>query len=96
MQAVSIQNMPVAVTNVVLEQVEAFIHAYLAANPKGVKLSAKSAAAEYKYIASKNSKVFHKPDCSSAKKIKLENLVTYNSRGEITKAGKRPCKICKP
>ena len=33
MQAVSVQSMPATVTNVVLEQAEAFIHAYLAANP---------------------------------------------------------------
>ena len=111
-QAVSVKNMPVKVTGVVLEQVEAFIHAYLAANPKGsqpvdvnsisavprerAKPIAKSAVAEYKYVASKNSKVFHKPECPSAKRIKPENLVGYSSRAEALKAGKRPCKICKP
>lgn len=96
MQAVSVKNMPVEVTDVVLEQVEAFVHAWLAANPQGVKPFAKSAAAEYKYVASKNSKVFHKPDCSSAKKIKPENLIGYDNMSEITKDAKRPCKLCKP
>ncbi|MBA7708731.1 hypothetical protein ES703_117635 [subsurface metagenome] len=112
MQAVSVQSMPAAVTNVVLEQVEAFIYAYLAANPSSkrpsdandisivpkeqVKPVAKSTAAKYGYVASKNSKVFHKPDCSSARRIKPENLVGYNSRAEAIKAGKRPCKRCKP
>ena len=52
--------------------------------------------AKYAYIASKSRKVFHKSDCRWAKRIKPENLVGYNSRNEAIKAGKRPCKICKP
>jgi len=112
MHAVSVQTMPDAVTNVVLEQAEAFIHAYLAANPSSkrpsdandisivlkeqVKPVAKSTTAKYKYVASKNSKVFHKPDCSSAKRIKPENLIGYSNRDEAINAGKRPCKRCKP
>lgn len=57
---------------------------------------AKSTVAEYRYVASKNSKVFHKPECSWAKRIKPENLVGYDSRDKAIKAGKRPCKLCKP
>jgi len=115
MQMASVQNMPATVENLVLEQVEAFIHAYLAANqpakPSDTKTSetvspaiqtlqaepvAKPAVAKYKYVASKNSKVFHKPQCIWAKRIKPENLVGYNSRTEAINAGKRPCKLCKP
>ncbi|MEE9370022.1 MAG: Ada metal-binding domain-containing protein [Sedimentisphaerales bacterium] len=112
MQAVSVKDMPAEVTGVVLEQVEAFTYAYFAANPPSdanevnkvsrpmaKKLAGpvtKSAVAKYKYVASKNSKVFHKPDCSSARRIKPENLTGYNSRDEAIKGGKRPCKICKP
>ena len=54
------------------------------------------AAASYKYVSSKNSQVFHSPQCRSAKRIKPENLVGYNSRDEVIHAGKRPCKVCKP
>ena len=112
MQAVSVQSMPAAVTSVVLEQVEAFIHAYLAANPSNkrptnandisivpkehLKPVAKSTPAEYKYVASKNSEVFHKPECSSAKRIKPENLIGYGSRDEAINTGKRPCRRCNP
>ena len=112
MQVVSVKDMPAGVTNVVLEQVDTFITAYKAANPKGVQptdandiaviknepptRAVKSTPAEYKYVASKNSKVFHRPQCSSAKRIKPENLVDYSSRDEAIKAGKRPCKLCKP
>jgi len=112
MQAISVKNMPAVVTDVVLEQVDAFIAAYCAANPPGARPSApnditvkpekltkpdaKRAVAQYKYVASKNSKVFHKPDCRWVKRIKPANLVGYNSRGEAIEAGKRPCKMCKP
>ena len=61
-------------------------------NQPPVKLT----TAEHGFVASKNSKVFHKPTCSSAKRIKPGNLVTYGTRAKATEAGKRPCKICKP
>ena len=112
MQAVSAEAMPAAVTSAVLEQVEGFIHAYLAANPPNkrpsdsndisivpkeqVKPAAESTPAEYEYVASKNGKVFHKPDCIWAKRIKPENLVNYSSRDEAINAGKKPCKQCNP
>jgi len=63
---------------------------------KPSRLSGKQAVAESKYVASKNSEVFHRPQCRWAKKISPKNLVDYNSRDEATKAGKRPCKQCKP
>jgi hypothetical protein len=112
MQAVSAEGMPAAVTSAVLEQVEAFIHAHLAANPPNkrpsdsndiseaaeeqLELAAESTPAEYKYVASKNSDVFHKLECSSVKRIKPENLVNYSSREEAISAGKRPCGRCNP
>ena len=112
MQAASAQNMPDKVTNVVLEQIESFIHAYLAANPEGAepaegtkvssqpqeknRPAAKVVAAKSQYVASKNSKVFHEPNCSSAQRIKPKNRVFYNSRNKAINAGRRPCKLCKP
>lgn len=60
------------------------------------KPPAESTAVEYSYVASKNSQVFHKPDCRWAKNIKPENLVTYDTKDEALKVGKRPCKLCKP
>ena len=112
MQTVSVENMSAKVTSVVLKQVEAFIASHRAAAPPGagptdtnsaaavpkrqVTPDEKPSVAEYKYVASKNSKVFHRPDCSSAKRISPKNLVGYNSREDAIKAGKRPCKICKP
>jgi hypothetical protein len=51
---------------------------------------------EQKYIASKSSSVFHKPDCRWAQNISSTNLVTYKSKDEAAKDGKRPCKLCNP
>ena len=55
-----------------------------------------STALEYSYVASKSSNIFHKPDCRWAQNISKENLITYKSREEAMKAGKRPCKTCNP
>jgi len=116
MQAASVESMPAKVTDVVLEQVEAFICAYTVANPpdkqpadakttdtvsqaakrQQAKPAAKPAVAKYNYAASKNSKVFHRPQCSFAGRIAPKNLVGYNTRQDAIRAGKRPCKICKP
>jgi len=56
----------------------------------------KPSVAEYEYVASKNSEVFHRPDCRFARIISPDNLVGYSSRDEAISAGKRPCKTCKP
>jgi hypothetical protein len=60
------------------------------------KTNDESILAEYKYVASKNSKVFHKIDCRWAKNISPKNLVSYNSRDEAIEDGKKPCSTCKP
>jgi len=51
---------------------------------------------DYRFVASKNSRIFHRPDCPFAKRIKPENLTGYKSRTDAIKAGKRPCRRCKP
>jgi len=58
--------------------------------------AAKPSVAEYSYVASKKSKVFHKPGCRWAKNISPGNLVRYVSREEAIKDGKKPCGTCKP
>ncbi|MFB0552861.1 MAG: TIM barrel protein [Phycisphaerae bacterium] len=68
----------------------------LTATEKQSQPGTKSAAAGYKFVASRSSRVFHKSDCRWAKRIKPDNLVVYNSRDAAIKAGKRPCKVCNP
>ena len=110
MQAVPVENTPDKVTDIVLEQIDGFIKIYKATNPPGKKLSDESInennasiapekqidAVEHKYVASNSSNIFHKPECRWAKNISQTNLVTYNSKDEAVKAGKRPCKTCNP
>jgi hypothetical protein len=51
---------------------------------------------EYKYAASKKSKVFQYINCSYEAKIKPENLILFKTREEAIASGRRPCKKCKP
>lgn len=48
------------------------------------------------YVGSKNSTVYHRPDCSQASRIKLENRVTFDTQDLARAAGRTPCKSCKP
>ena len=111
MQAVSVQDMPATVTKVVLDQAETFAHAYLAAKSKNDPISDadvanpvkkharpadKQTAAEYKYVSSRKSKIFHTPNCSVVKRISPQNLIGYNDKEDMVKGGKRSCRRCKP
>lgn len=48
------------------------------------------------FVASVNSKLFHKPECRYAVKISSENLQTFATRLEAIEAGKTPCRYCRP
>jgi len=60
------------------------------------KTKEKVAAAAGEVVANKDSKVFHKPTCKLAAKIKPDNKATLPSKAEAVKAGYTACKICKP
>ncbi|MBL7185225.1 MAG: hypothetical protein ISS70_02785 [Phycisphaerae bacterium] len=55
-----------------------------------------SSTGEYGFTGSKGSDVFHKSDCRWASSISAEKLMSYETRQEAVKAGKRPCKRCNP
>lgn len=46
------------------------------------------------YVAGKKSKVFHRPDCPFAKRLKSK--VIFETRYEAIRKGLRPCRKCKP
>lgn len=49
------------------------------------------------YVLNKNSKKFHKPDCSGAANISAKNRENFKgSRNELISKGYEPCGICKP
>ncbi len=51
---------------------------------------------EWKYVASKNSKVFHRLDCKWAKRISPKNAIGFKNREEAIRSGRRPCRSCRP
>jgi len=51
---------------------------------------------EARFVASKNSHVFHRASCPFAQRISAKNLVSYATRDEAIAAGKRPCERCNP
>jgi len=57
---------------------------------------APSASRAGPFVGSRNSDVYHYPDCPQARRIKASNLVTYSSSEEARAKGKRPCKVCCP
>lgn len=64
-----------------------------AGNPAApAQTDAKAAA----FVASKNSDLFHKIDCPSAKRITEKNAVYFKTAQEAAAAGKKPCARCKP
>lgn len=48
------------------------------------------------YIGNKNSKVFHRLDCSSVKDMKDKNKVEFYSRDEAIDMHYKPCGACNP
>lgn len=51
---------------------------------------------EIAYVGSRNSNKYHYPSCVWARKIKLQNLVTFGNKQETDARGYIPCKVCKP
>ncbi len=110
--AASLADMSGQLAKVVLCQIDTFIAGCVAANPPGEQAVSADGAARAEqpkgesaatapaigqmYVASKNANAFHRPDCRWAKNISPNNLVSYSSRDEAIKAGKTPCKSCKP
>lgn len=48
------------------------------------------------YTASKTSKIFHRAGCSHAKRIDPAKAITFSTRNEAAKTGRKPCKTCNP
>lgn len=54
------------------------------------KVLSDPAAAEKLFAASKNSTLYHTPDCQYVKRIREENRVWFGSAAEAQAAGKKP------
>ncbi len=77
---------------------ERFISVQREAREKSVGIWSIPVEPEAYYVASRRSQrfVFHRPDCRSAKRIKRENLMRFESRDEALDSGYSPCRNCKP
>lgn len=64
-------------------------------NSKASSSSSSSDTSGY-FVGSSKSDVYHYSSCSSAKRIKSGNLVSFNSVQQARNAGYRPCKVCNP
>ena len=65
--------------------------------PAGTRSTPSAQAAnENGYIASKSSKVYHRPNCPHAKRMDAKKAVRFSSSEDAEKTGRRPCKTCKP
>ena len=57
---------------------------------------AAAAPTSQRFVASANSKLFHKPGCSSAARISPANLLTFPSRAAAVQSGRQPAGDCQP
>jgi micrococcal nuclease len=57
---------------------------------------AAAAEGDYKYVASRNSKIFHLLSCRSVERIAEENRVYFRTLKEALESNRRPCKVCRP
>ncbi len=47
-----------------------------------------------KYVANRNSELFHHPNCKSVKRINAENIAAFNSIEQAMEEGFKPCRAC--
>jgi exonuclease III len=53
-------------------------------------------ASSCNFVGSKNSDVYHYPDCRYAKNIKSGNKICFDTPEDAVAAGYHPCKVCNP
>lgn len=58
--------------------------------------AAKAVPSASAIVANKESKTFHRADCTFVAKMKPANRVAFANAAEAAKAGYKPCKVCKP
>lgn len=68
--------------------------ALVSASPGQVGQSVATASAGSAYVASRNSDVYHAPECSGAQRIKEENKIWFTTQEEARAAGLRPAANC--
>lgn len=67
-----------------------------AAGPPAEPGKAEEAAPAAGFVASREGRVFHRPDCPHARRIRPENCVHFATCAEALRTGRTPCKTCAP
>ncbi|HPS54049.1 MAG TPA: Ada metal-binding domain-containing protein [Sedimentisphaerales bacterium] len=86
----------IEIEKTILSQVDIFLKACIVTPALKATQGKPDTVTDTKFVSSKTSKIFHKIDCTSAKRIKSENKIFYNGRTQALEDGKRPCKNCEP
>ena len=47
-----------------------------------------------RYLANRNSELFHRPNCKSVKRINAENISAFDSIEQAINQGFKPCRSC--
>lgn len=68
----------------------------LSHHPKPTTEVTDNTATTTTYVGSRNSTIFHRSDCSHTRRIKPANRTGFPSAAAAAKAGRSPCKTCKP
>jgi hypothetical protein len=63
---------------------------------EGTVVARSSEAESTGYAGSRDSTVFHGASCAHVARIKPENLVRFTSLDDAVRAGRKPCRSCKP
>lgn len=56
--------------------------------------SAKEAASQGKYLANRNSDIFHRPDCRSVQRINDNNILVFENELDAMAQSYKPCRMC--
>lgn len=59
-------------------------------------LQIKLADSAVTFVASRNSKIFHRSTCPHAKRLAPQTTLNFRTRQEAEQNGRRPCKTCNP
>lgn len=82
--------------NAAVRRAEELSAAERAASPRANGVESVVAESQTGFVGSRNSEVFHRSTCIHVARIKLSNQVQFPTVEAARRAGRTPCKSCKP
>jgi flagellar biosynthesis protein FlhF len=62
--------------------------------PSTAPPSKRDRVGSFRFVANRNSELFHHPACKSVKRINAENIIAFNSIEDALDEGFKPCRAC--